>query len=60
MCACPAANQCGNDCVDLATTPHREELEPTAKGARVTSVAPVALADRGGAHGALLAVGGRF
>ncbi len=46
--------------VDLATTPHREELEPTAKGARVTSVAPVALADRGGAHGALLAVGGRF
>lgn len=46
--------------VDLATTPHREELEADAKGARITSVAPVALADRNGAHGALLALGGRF
>lgn len=46
--------------VDLATTPHREELEGNAKGARITSVAPVALADRNGAHGALIALGGRF
>jgi hypothetical protein len=46
--------------VDLATTPHREELEADTRGARITSVAPVALADRNGAHGALVSLGGRF
>jgi hypothetical protein len=46
--------------VDLATAPHREELDEDGKAARITSVAPVALADRNGAHGAMIALGGRF
>lgn len=47
--------------VDLATTPHREDLDEKAAQARgVTSIAPVPVADRRGTHGAMLSVGGVF
>lgn len=46
--------------IDLATTPHREDLVEKEKTG-VTGVAPVAVTDRRGkAHGALFAVEGRF
>ncbi len=47
--------------VDLVTTPHREDLDEKVAQARgVTGVAPVALADKRGTHGAMVAVQGRF
>lgn len=46
--------------IDLATTPHREDLVEKEK-AGITGVSPVALADKQGkTHGALLAVEGLF
>jgi hypothetical protein len=47
--------------IDLATTPHREDLEPAAPPTvGITSVAPAMLSDRNGTHGAMLALSGRF
>lgn len=47
--------------VDLVTTPHAEDLEEKAAQYRgITGIAPVALADRRGAHGAMLSMEGRF
>lgn len=46
--------------IDLATTPHREDLVEKERTG-VTGIAPVAVTDKKGkAHGALLAVEGRF
>jgi hypothetical protein len=46
--------------IDLATTPHREDLVEKEK-AGITGISPVALADKQGkTHGALLAVEGLF
>lgn len=45
--------------IDLATTPHREDLEKQVARPGVTSVAPVAVSDRQGkTHGAMLSVEG--
>jgi hypothetical protein len=45
--------------VDLASTPHREDLEKKLATPGVTSLAPVALSDRHGkAHGAMLSLEG--
>jgi hypothetical protein len=46
--------------IDLATTPHREDLEPRPQTAGIKGIAPVALADQNGAHGAMIAVSGLF
>lgn len=46
--------------IDLATTPHREDVEARAETAGIKGVAPVALADATGAHGAMIAVSGLF
>jgi hypothetical protein len=46
--------------VDLATTPHREDLRARSAGARITSIAPVVLSDRSGAHGGALSLAGAF
>ena len=45
--------------VDLATTPHREEISPQVAG--ITTFAPLPVADvRNGAHGVVLTLGGFF
>jgi len=47
--------------IDLATTPHREDLVEKVPTAGVKSIAPVAITDRTGkAHGAVLSVEGLF
>lgn len=47
--------------IDLATTPHREDLEKTVATPGIHSISPVAVSDRHGkTHGALLSVGGLF
>ena len=47
--------------IDLATTPHREDLEEKVATPGVTQVAPVAVTDRTGkTHGAVLSLGGIF
>lgn len=47
--------------VDLVTTPHVEDLDAKVSQYRgITGIAPVALADRRGTHGAMLSMEGRF
>lgn len=47
--------------IDLATTPHREDLEPKVAKPGIGSVSPVAVADPSGkTHGAMISVGGLF
>jgi hypothetical protein len=47
--------------VDLVTTPHVEDLDEKVSQYRgITGIAPVALADKRGTHGAMLSMEGRF
>ncbi len=47
--------------IDLATTPHREDLEEKTAKAGITQIAPIALTDRSGhTHGGVLSLGGIF